>query len=123
MQIGPEQGQFMALLVERTGARRCLGIVTFTGYSALAVAQALPDDGRLVACDVNETTTAVARRYWREAGVAQKIDLRLAPARDTLDVLLAEGAAGRFDFIFLDADKANYENRRASCRDRGCKSV
>ncbi|HEY9538122.1 MAG TPA: class I SAM-dependent methyltransferase [Kiloniellaceae bacterium] len=109
MQIAPEQGQFMALLVELTGARRCLEIGTFTGYSALAVAQALPDDGRLVACDVNETTTAVARRYWREAGVAQKIDLRLAPARDTLDVLLAEGAAGSFDFVFIDADKANYD--------------
>src|SRR3546814_3984522 len=111
MQIAPEQGQFMALLVELTGARRCLEIGTFTGYSALAVAQALPDDGRLVACDVNETTTAVARRYWREAGVAQKIDLRLAPARDTLDVLLAEGAAGSFDFVFIDADKANYDAR------------
>src|SRR3546814_18635352 len=108
MQSAPGQGQFMALLVELTGARRCLEIGTFTGYSALAVAQALPDDGRLVACDVNETTTAVARRYWREAGVAQKNYLRPAPARDTLAVLLAEGAAGSFAFVFTDADTANY---------------
>jgi len=109
MQIGPEQGQFMALLVELMGARRCLEVGTFTGYSALAVAQALPEDGRLVACDVNEKTAAVARRYWQEAGVAGKIDLRLAPAGETLDALLAEGAAGSFDFAFIDADKTNYD--------------
>ncbi|HMA16574.1 MAG: class I SAM-dependent methyltransferase [Bacteroidota bacterium] len=109
MQIGPEQGQFMALLVELMGARRCLEVGTFTGYSALAVAQALPEDGRLVACDVNEKTAAVARRYWQEAGVAGKIDLRLAPAVETLDTLLAEGAAGSFDFAFIDADKTSYD--------------
>ncbi|HEY9550396.1 MAG TPA: class I SAM-dependent methyltransferase [Kiloniellaceae bacterium] len=109
MQIAPEQGQFMALLVELMGARRCLEIGTFTGYSALAVAQALPADGRLVACDVNEKTTAVARRYWQEAGVADRIDLRLAPAQETLAALLAEGAAGSFDFAFIDADKAGYD--------------
>jgi predicted O-methyltransferase YrrM len=109
MQISPEQGQFMALLVQLMGARRCLEIGTFTGYSALAVAQALPADGQIVACDVNDETTAVARRYWQEAGVAEKIDLRLAPARETLDSLLAEGAAATFDFAFIDADKTNYD--------------
>jgi predicted O-methyltransferase YrrM len=109
MQISPEQGQFMALLVRLMGARRCLEIGTFTGYSALAVAEALPADGRLVACDLNAETTAVARRYWQEAGVAGRIDLRLAPALETLDALLAEGAAGSFDFAFIDADKANYD--------------
>ncbi|MGF1628368.1 MAG: class I SAM-dependent methyltransferase [Kiloniellaceae bacterium] len=109
MQISPEQGQFMALLVQLMGARRCLEVGTFTGYSALAVAQALPADGRLVACDINEETTAVARRYWQEAGVAETIDLRIAPALETLDALLAEGAAGSFDFAFIDADKVNYD--------------
>jgi caffeoyl-CoA O-methyltransferase len=109
MQISPEQGQFMALLVQLMGARRCLEIGTFTGYSALAVAQALPAGGTVVACDVNETTTAVARRYWQEAGVADRIDLRLGPALDTLDALLAEGGAGSFDFAFIDADKTSYD--------------
>ncbi|MGF1593024.1 MAG: class I SAM-dependent methyltransferase [Kiloniellaceae bacterium] len=109
MQISPEQGQFMALLVRLMGARRCLEVGTFTGYSALAVAEALPADGRLVACDLNADTTAVARRYWQEAGVAGRIDLRLAPALETLDALLAEGAAGSFDFAFIDADKTNYD--------------
>jgi len=108
MQIAPEQGQFMALLARLTGARRCLEVGVFTGYSSLAVALALPDDGRIVACDVSEEWTAVARRYWAEAGVAHKIDLRLAPALDTLEGLLADGEAGRFDFAFLDADKENY---------------
>ncbi len=108
MQISPEQGQFMALLVELIGARRCLEIGTFTGYSTLTVALALPDDGRVVACDINEEYTTVARRYWQEAGVAGKIELRLAPAVETLDALLAEGAS--FDFAFIDADKGNYEN-------------
>lgn len=109
MQIAPEQGQFMALLAQLMGARRCLEVGTFTGYSALAVAQALPADGRLVACDVNAETTAVARRYWQEAGVADRIELRLAPALQTLDGLLAEGAAGSFDFAFIDADKTSYD--------------
>lgn len=109
MQICPEQGQFLALLVEATGARRCLEVGVFTGYSSLAVALALPPDGRIVACDVSEEWTAVARRYWAEAGVAHKIDLRLAPAIDTLDRLLAAGQAGSFDFVFIDADKPNYD--------------
>jgi len=108
MQVGPDQGQFMALLVELMGARRTLEIGTFTGYSALVVALALPEDGRIIACDVSEDWTAVARRYWREAGVAHKIDLRLGPALDTLDGLIAEGQAGSFDFAFIDADKENY---------------
>lgn len=109
MQITPEQGQFMALLVKLLGARRTLEIGVFTGYSTLAVAAALPEDGQVVACDVSEEWTAIARRYWAEAGVAHKIDLRLAPARQTLDHLLAEGRQESFDFVFIDADKENYE--------------
>jgi predicted O-methyltransferase YrrM len=108
MQISPEQGQFMALLARLTGARRCLEVGVFTGYSSLVTALALPDDGRIVACDVSEEWTAVARRYWREAGVAHKIELRLAPATESLDDLLAQGRAGTFDFAFIDADKTNY---------------
>ncbi len=109
MQIAPEQGQFMALLVALIGARRTLEVGTFTGYSALVVALALPAEGRVIACDVSEPYTAIARRYWAEAGVADKIELRLAPAVETLDGLLAEGAAGAFDFIFIDADKETYD--------------
>ena len=108
MQISPEQGQFMALLVELVGARRVLEVGTFTGYSALAVALAMPPDGRIVTCDVDEDMTAVARRYWAEARVADRIDLRLGPAVDTLDALIADGGAGSFDFAFVDADKVNY---------------
>jgi caffeoyl-CoA O-methyltransferase len=109
MQISPEQGQFLALLVRLIGARRCLEIGTFTGYSALAVARALPDDGQLICCDISEEWTAIARRYWQDAGVADKIDLRLAPALETLEGLIAAGEAGRFDFAFIDADKPNYD--------------
>lgn len=109
MQISPEQGQFMALLAELVGARRVVEVGTFTGYSALVVALALPADGRLITCDVNEETTAIARRYWAEAGVADKIDLRLGPAVETLDALLADGGAGSFDLAFVDADKKNYD--------------
>ena len=109
MQISPDQGQFTALLVEIIGARRCIEIGTFTGYSTLAVAAALPADGEIVACDVNAQTTAVAKRYWQEAGVASRIDLRLAPAIETLDALIAEGAENTYDFVFIDADKANYD--------------
>ncbi len=110
MQIAPEQGQFMALLVELIGARRTLEIGTFTGYSALVVALALPAEGRVTACDVSQEFTAIARRYWAEAGVADKIELHLAPAVDTLDGLLAEGQAGSFDFAFIDADKQSYDS-------------
>jgi predicted O-methyltransferase YrrM len=109
MQISPEQGQFMALLVKLAGARRCLEIGTFTGYSALAVALALPEDGRILCCDVSETYTAVAKRYWAEAGVAGKIELRLGPALATVDTLLGQGGAGTYDFVFIDADKENYD--------------
>ncbi len=108
MQISPEQGQFMALLVELTGVRRALEVGTFTGYSSLSVALAMPPEGRLTACDVSEEYTSIARRYWARAGVAGKIDLRLAPALNTLDGLLAEGRSGSFDLAFIDADKPNY---------------
>ncbi len=108
MQLSPEQGQFLQLLVRLTGARRCLEIGTFTGYSALAVALALPDDGFITACDVSETWTDMAWRYWQAAGVAHKIFLRLAPARETLDALLEQDQAGLYDFAFIDADKEGY---------------
>ena len=115
MQISPEQGQFMALLVELIGAKRTIEVGTFTGYSALVVALALPAEGRVIACDVSEEFTAMARRYWAKAGVANKIDLRLAPANETLDKLLAAGEAGRFDFAFIDADKENYVGYYERC--------
>jgi caffeoyl-CoA O-methyltransferase len=115
MQISPEQGQFMALLVSLTGARRCLEIGVFTGYSSLAVALALPDDGSILACDVSEEYTAVARKFWEKAGVAEKIQLRLAPATETLDDLLAAGEAGHFDFAFIDADKSSYSGYFERC--------
>ena len=108
MQISPEQGQFMALLARLIGARRCLEVGVFTGYSSLATALALPDDGSIVACDVSEEWTSVARRYRQQAGVTHKIELHIAPATDTLDALLAQGQAGTFDFAFIDADKTNY---------------
>ena len=108
MQIGPDQAALMALLVKLVAARRTLEIGVFTGYSALAVALALPADGKVVACDVSEEWTAVGRRHWEKAGVAGKIDLRLARASTTLDKLIAEGAAGTFDFAFIDADKQGY---------------
>jgi predicted O-methyltransferase YrrM len=110
MQIGPEQGQFMAFLVRLIGARNCLEIGTFTGYSSLAVALALPPEGRVICCDVSEEYTAVARRYWAMAGVAAKIELRLAPALQTLETLIGDGRQGSFDFAFIDADKTNYDN-------------
>src|SRR4051794_32590547 len=108
MQIGPEQGQLLRLLVEVVGARRCLEIGTFTGYSSLSVALALPSDGTIVCCDVSEEFTSVARRYWQEAGVAAKVDLRIGPAVETLDALLAGGEAATFDLAFIDADKGSY---------------
>jgi predicted O-methyltransferase YrrM len=108
MQIAPEQGAVLRLLVELLDARRCLEIGTFTGYSSLAVALAMPDDGRIVCCDVSAEFTAIARRAWAEAGVDHKVDFRLAPALETLDGLLATGAAGSFDLAFIDADKQGY---------------
>jgi len=109
MQVAPEQGQLMSLLVELTGATQALEIGVYTGYSALCIARGMPEEGRLVACDISETWTRTARRYWREAGVEHKIDLRVAPAEDTLEALAEQGNAGRFDFAFIDADKANYD--------------
>jgi caffeoyl-CoA O-methyltransferase len=115
MQIGPEQGQFMALLVRLIGARRTIEIGVFTGYSALCVALALPDDGYVLACDVSDEYTRIGRPYWQQAGVAHKIDLRLAPARKTLDERLASGEAGTFDFAFIDADKPAYDDYYERC--------
>lgn len=109
MQIAPEEGAFLAMLAELTGARRCIEVGTFTGYSSTAVALALPEDGRLVCCDVSEEWTSMARRYWDDAGVAAKIDLRIAPASDTLDQLLADGEESTYDFAFVDADKSGYD--------------
>lgn len=108
MQISAEQGQFMQLLIELLGARKTLDIGVFTGYSSLAVALALPADGKVIACDISMEWTDIAKRCWEHAGVAHKIDLRLAPANDTLNQLLNEGQAGTFDFAFIDADKQNY---------------
>ena len=108
MQSAPEQGQFMALLVRLLGARKCLEIGVYTGYSSLWVALALPQDGLLVACDTSEAWTAIARRYWEAAGVRDRIRLELAPALETLERLLGDGQAGSFDFVFIDADKENY---------------
>ena len=108
MQISPEQGQFMQLLVELIGARRTLEVGTFTGYSALSMALALPPDGSVLACDVSEEWTGIARRFWKEAGVDQRIELALGPAIETLDARLATGEAGRYDFAFIDADKPSY---------------
>jgi len=115
MQISPEQGAFMALLVRMLGARRTIEVGTFTGYSALVVAEALPLEGRVIACDVSEEWTSVGRPFWERAGVAQKIDLRLKPATETLAELIDAGESGRFDFAFIDADKANYETYYERC--------
>lgn len=115
MQIAPEQGQFMAMLTRLTNARRAIEVGVFTGYSGLSVARELPSDGRLVACDVSEEWTAIARRYWKEAGVDGKIDLHLAPATETLDRLIAEGEAGTYDIAFIDADKSNYDAYYERC--------
>jgi len=115
MQISPEQGQFMALLVKLMGAKKTLELGVFTGYSSLVVALALPADGKIVACDVSEEYTSIAVRYWQQAGVADKIDLHIAPALETLDKLLTAGEAGTFDFAFIDADKGNYDNYYEQC--------
>ncbi|MDX2103198.1 MAG: SAM-dependent methyltransferase [Alphaproteobacteria bacterium] len=115
MQISPELGQFLGLVVRMIGARLCLEVGTFTGYSTLSVALALPADGHIVACDINEHTTALAQSYWAEAGVASKIHLRIAPALNTLDLLIADHDAGGFDFAFIDADKSNYDAYYERC--------
>ena len=115
MQIGPDQAALLALLVRAIGARRALEVGTFTGYSARAVAQALPADGSLVCCDVSDAWTSGARRYWRETGVDAKIELRLAPARETLDALLRAPGPGSFDFAFVDADKTGYDGYYEQC--------
>ena len=109
MQIAPEQGAFMAMLVSLIGARKTLDVGAFTGYSAAAVALALPDDGTVVACDISDKWSGLARKYWDKAGVADKIDLRIAPATQTMDALVDASEGGTFDFIFLDAEKTEYE--------------
>jgi caffeoyl-CoA O-methyltransferase len=115
MQIAADQAQFMTLLVRLCGARRALEIGTFTGYSSLAIARGLPADGRLIACDISREWTAIAQRYWERAGVAHKIELRLAPALDTLQSLITAGEAGRFDFAFIDADKTGLTRYYEAC--------
>jgi predicted O-methyltransferase YrrM len=115
MQISPEQGQLMTFLVEALGVRRALEVGVFTGYSSTCVALAMPADGRLVACDQSEEWTRIARRYWREAGVEGRIELRLGAALSTLAALVREGAAGTFDFAFVDADKENYGGYYEAC--------
>lgn len=115
MQISPDQGQFMALLVQLIGAKKTIEVGVYTGYSSLAVALALPPDGKIIACDIDEKSAAIARKYWQAAGVSNKIDLRLAPALDTLDKLIEEGQTNSFDFAFIDADKRNYSNYYKRC--------
>jgi caffeoyl-CoA O-methyltransferase len=109
MQISPEQGSFMSLLVKLIGAKRTIEVGTFTGYSALAVALAMPDDSLTICCDVSDEWTSIGRKHWEQAGVANKIDLRLAPATETLQTLMDDGQAESFDFFFIDADKDNYD--------------
>ena len=110
MQISPEQGQFMGLLVGLIGAKKALEVGVYTGYSSLAVALALPEDGKIIACDISAEMHTIAKRYWTEAGVEQKIDFKLAPALETLDQLIEQGESNSFDFVFIDADKNNYAN-------------
>ena len=110
MQVSAEQGQFMQLLVKALGIRRAIEIGVYTGYSSLCVALAMPDDGRIIACDISEEWTAVAQRYWEQAGVAHKIELRLAPALETLDIMLSNDLKNSFDFAFIDADKTSYKD-------------
>lgn len=115
MQSGADQVQFLQLLARLIGARRCIEVGVFTGYSALGVALALPEDGQIIACDVNEQFTSIAQRYWDRAGVADKIDLYLAPATQTLDELLTSGEEERFDFAYIDADKSGYDAYYERC--------
>lgn len=107
MQISPDQGQFMSMLIKLIRAKRIIEIGTFTGYSTLCMAQSLPDDGYIVACDISEEWTNIAKPFWKQAGVEGKIDLRIAPALDTLNQLIEQNNAGKFDFAFIDADKVN----------------
>ena len=115
MQISPEQGQLMALLVKMIGARRTIEVGVFTGYSALTVALALPPEGRVLACDISDEYTRIGKPFWQQAGVAHKIELQLAPALDTLDARLAAGEAGSYDFAFIDADKSSYDGYYERC--------
>lgn len=115
MQISPEQGQFMTLLIKLIGARRTIEVGVFTGYSALTVALALPADGRVLACDISDEYTRIGKPYWAQAGVTGKIDLQLAPATATLDARLAAGEAGQYDFAFIDADKSSYDSYYERC--------
>lgn len=115
MQISPEQGQFMSLLVKLIGARRTIEVGTFTGYSALTVALALPSDGKILACDISDEYTSVGKPFWQRAGVADKIELVIAPATETLDARLATGEAGTYDFAFIDADKTGYDAYYERC--------
>ncbi len=115
MQISPDQGQFMALLIKLLGARRTIEVGTFTGYSALTVALALPEDGHVLACDISDEYTRIGRPFWKQAGVGHKIDLVIAPALQTLDERLAVGEAESYDFAFIDADKSNYDPYYERC--------
>jgi caffeoyl-CoA O-methyltransferase len=115
MQISPDQGQLMALLIGLTGARRAIEVGTFTGYSTLVVAEALPEDGKLVACDIDDEMPAIGQRHWKLNGVANKIDLRIGPAVETLDAMIAAGEGGSYDFAFIDADKENYGQYYERC--------
>ncbi|MBN8737309.1 MAG: class I SAM-dependent methyltransferase [Xanthomonadales bacterium] len=115
MQISPEQGQFMTLLVKLIGARCTIEVGTFTGYSALTVALALPADGKVLACDISDEYTAIGKPYWQRAGVADKIELVIAPAAETLGALIAAGEAGKYDFAFIDADKTGYDGYYERC--------
>ena len=115
MQVAPDQGQFMSFLAKLTGVRKAIELGVYTGYSSLAVALVLPPDGRLIACDINDDYTSIAKRYWDEAGVAEKIDLRLGPALDTLNELIDAGEAGSYDFAFIDADKIEYAEYFEQC--------
>ncbi len=115
MQVPPDEGQFLGFLVQAIGARRCLEVGTFTGYSALCIAQALPADGRLTTIDRDEASTAVARGFWERAGVASRIDLALGPALAILDGMLEDGQAATYDFAFIDADKQNHAHYYERC--------
>ena len=115
MQVAPDQGQFMALMAKLTGVKKAIELGVYTGYSSLAVALVLPPEGRIIACDIDDEYTNIAKRYWDEAGVAEKIDLRIGPALDTLNELLAAGEAGSYDFAFIDADKIQYAEYYERC--------